>query len=547
MIRDLNRLSSDSFDVAVIGGGIYGIAVTRELVARGARVALLERRDFGGATSFNSLKTVHGGIRALQHLSLAEMREFVRERRGLARIAPHLVRVLPFVVPTTRHPVRNRVVMRTFLATYDLLASDRNDGVDASRSLPPSRTVSREECLRLNPLIDPHGVTGGAMWHDYQLHSPERLAIALLQSAVDRGAAAANYIAAEALLRDGTTIRGVRVQDVESGLTLHVRARAVVNAAGPWAWPLLAHLDALPHSRPAPGLSLALNLVLRHPPLACAVGGLANGRFLFIVPWRTQSILGTSHSHYTGPPERVRVTRDDLHTLLQDATAAFPAAKIRAEDVTLVHRGLLPAPHGGRGTLLLKQSIVHDHAFDGMPGLFTVLGVRYTTARATAGAAAHQISRRLNIKSAGPEPTLEPVAGGDMPDIARYEEEASLSASSPAPLARRLISTYGTRHTAILRAIADDPSLGAALGPSCAITRSEVRHATREEMALHLSDVLLRRTAAGTGHHPGADVIAAAADIMSAELGWTMTERAREIEAVNRFYQLPDDCPGAVP
>jgi glycerol-3-phosphate dehydrogenase len=541
MVRDLNRLTSDAFDVAVIGGGIYGIAVTRELVARGARVALLERRDFGGATSFNSLKTVHGGIRALQHLSLAEMREFVRERRGLARIAPHLVRPLPFVIPTHRHPVRNRLVMRAFLAAYDVLASDRNDGIDASRSLPPSRTVSRDECLRLNPLIDATGVTGGAVWHDYQLHSPERFAIALLQAAVDRGAAAANYVEAEALMRDGATVRGVRIRDMESGTTLHVRARAVVNAAGPWAWPLLARLDAVPQSRPAPGLSLALNLVLRHLPLTCAVGGIANGRFLFIVPWRAQSILGTSHSPYSGTPGPVRVTRADVLALVEDAAKAFPGAQIRADDVTLVHRGLLPASQDGRGTALLKQSIVHDHAFDGLPGLFTVVGVRYTTARATAAAAAHQVALRLNLGSARPEPTLEPVAGGDMPDISRYEEEASLSVSFPAPLAKRLIAAYGTQHTAILRAIADEPSLGAALGSSCAVTRAEIRHAVREEMALHLPDVLLRRTAAGTSRHPGTDVIATSADVMSAELGWTASQRAREIEAVDRFYAFPGD------
>ena len=204
MFRDLRALAADPFDAVVIGGGVYGLATLWDLASRGLRVALLERGDFAAATSFNSLKTIHGGIRALQHGSLREMREFVRERRALAIIAPHLVRPLPFVVPTYRHPIRNRAAMGLFFATYDRLAADRNRGVDPSRHLPRSRTVGRADCLRLNPAIDPTGVTGGAVWHDYQLQATERLPMALLRSAVEAGAVAANYVEADRLLvRDG--------------------------------------------------------------------------------------------------------------------------------------------------------------------------------------------------------------------------------------------------------------------------------------------------------------------------------------------------------
>src|SRR5215203_3496171 len=153
MQRDLQRLASATFHAIVAGGGVYGLTIAHELARRGLTVCLVERDDFAAATSFNSLKTLHGGIRELQQGALSRVREFVRERREIARLAPHLVRVLPFLIPISRrHP---RPLMRVFLAAYDRLAADRNDGVDPARRLPASRVIGRADCLELNPLIDP--------------------------------------------------------------------------------------------------------------------------------------------------------------------------------------------------------------------------------------------------------------------------------------------------------------------------------------------------------------------------------------------------------
>ena len=230
MQRDLQRLATATFHAIVAGGGVYGLTIAHELARRGMTVCLVERDDFAAGTSFNSLKTLHGGIRELQQGALSRVRQFVRERREIARLAPHLVRVLPFVIPTSRrHP---RPLMRVFLAGYDLLARDRNEGVDPARRLPASRVVSRAECLDLNPLIDARGVTGGALWHDYQLHSPERLAIALVESMVRREAAAINYTEILAVLRAGGAVSGVRVRDRLTGEAFDVRAP--LGPAGHW-------------------------------------------------------------------------------------------------------------------------------------------------------------------------------------------------------------------------------------------------------------------------------------------------------------------------
>lgn len=501
MVRDLARLTNEAFDALVIGGGIYGLATLRELTARGLTAALVERGDFAAATSFNSLKTVHGGIRPLQHGAVATMREFVRERRGLALVAPHLVRVLPFVVPTLRHPLRSRSAFALFLTVYDLLTADRNAGVDPRLAIPRSRTVSRDECLELNPFIDPAGVTGGAVWHDYQLHSPERLAIGLLESSVDRGAAAANYIEALRFVQQGGQIAGARVRDRSSAIEFEVRSRIVVNAAGPWAWPLLQRAGAAPRSTAGPALSIAMNLVVDRPPTAHAAGGLANRRFLFMVPWRDRSIVGTSHEGFSSEPDSAQVTPAQVENLLREAATAFPRANLSASDVRLVHRGLLPAT---RAAELLKQSLIHDHAADGLHGLVTLVGVRYTTARATAAIAAERVAAKLGRASGTHKPTVEPI-----PDRV-------------------------PRRTAQIAR--ENPDLSKPLSATCPVTRAQIVDAVRHEMAIHLADALLRRTDAGTGGHPGHEAVQAAAAVMAAECQWTSSRAAEEIAAVNAIY-----------
>lgn len=519
MIRHLARLADRTFDAVVIGGGVYGLSTALALLQRGLSVALLERRDFGGATSFNSLKTVHGGIRSLQRLDLPDTRDFVRERRAVATLAPHLVRVLPFVVPTALHPVRNRLAMAAFFRAYDLVASDRNDGIDPAVRLPRSYTVGRREALELNPLVDPSTVRGGAVWHDYQLHSPERFAVAIARSCADAGGQLANYCEVQAPLRDGARVTGVRGRDTLSGDTFDVRARVVVNAAGPWSWTLLDAFGV--RSAPSNGFSLALNLVLDRAPLPRAVGGIAAGRFLFLVPWRDRSILGTSHEGFVLDPAPAP-TGADVEALLREGHDAFPGARLTSADIRLVHRGLLPArAHGSAHGALLKRSLVVDHRSDGVHGLLSVVGVRYTTARATAQQAATQISQLLGKPA--PPVLPAPLAGSAFGGLDGYLKRH--------PGRERLVRRYGTLHAEL------PPDLEP-LSPTTDVTRAEVLYAVRAEMALTLADVALRRTDLAAGGHPGDDALRAAASVMAGELGWSPARQADEIRAIEREITL---------
>jgi glycerol-3-phosphate dehydrogenase len=520
MIRHVARLANETFDVLVVGAGIYGLTTAHALLQQGLTVALIDRGDLAGATSFNSLKTVHGGIRALQHGSLADTRQFIRERRAVATLAPHLVRVLPFVVPTALHPIRNRAALQLFLLAYDALAADRNAGLDPSVHLPSSYTVGARAALQLNPFIARRGVTGAAVWHDYQLVSPERYALAFARTITDAGGALANYVEATALLRDGNRIDGARALDTLSGASFDIRASLTINAAGPWAWHLLAG-SGVPVAHRT-GFSLALNLVLASPPLPRAIGGLSRNRFLFLVPWRDRAMLGTAHEGFHHDPS-ARPGPLEVEALLRETATAFPNLPRPAEAVRLVHRGLLPARASGAGhAALVKHSIVRDHQADGVTGLLSVLGVRYTTARATAVAAARAACTALGRRFIAAPP--QPLAGSDFQGLQRYRAQH--------PAAERLVSRYGTLHSEL----PEDGRTPVARGTD--VSRAEILYAVRNEMAVTLADVALRRTDLATAGHPGADPLSAAAAVMAEACGWDAARTGREIDALEQELAL---------
>ncbi len=542
MRRDPAALAARPFDLLVIGGGIYGAIAAWDATLRGLSVALIDRGDFGGGTSFNSAKTVHGGVRALQSGNVAALRRFARERRALARLLPHLVRPLPFLLPTYRGIARNRKLLRLYFAVGDRLTRAGGAASEDAGSLPRSRVVSRDECLRLNPLIDPAGVTGGIEWFDCQMHNSDRVPLAFVASAVEAGAVAVNYVgAAEALARGGK-IEGVRATDRLTGETLDVRAGVVLNAAGPWAPELSGRLDPRAGDRLCRRFSKAMNLVIPSPlGDSHAVAGPAGGRLLFIAPWRHCAIVGTSHDPHAGDAGRLALDRGELDRFLGAVRAAFPNLSLAREDVRLVHRGLLPAAPRGGGTRLATRSAVVDHRRDGVGGLISMLGVRFTTARDTAERAVDLVMEQLARPGAPCRSDSTPVAGGDLPDFGAFLRDARSAADEaiPGPDRERVARTYGTRQRAVLDLLRASRGDRTPLGAGCAVTVGEVRHAVREEMAVRLSDALLRRTEAGSAEHPGHDALAAAAGVMAGELGWSPERSAAEMDAVRRVYQLP--------
>ena len=546
MQRDLRQLADTRFDLLIVGGGFYGVTTAWDAAQRGLSVALIDKDDFGAATSFNNLKTLHGGLRSLQKLNFKQARLFIRERRALARIVPHLVRPLPFVVTTTYHPLRNPLVYRIGLALSDVVANDRNQGLpDPGTHLPPGRIISRDEALRLNPLVSPHGVTGGAVWYDYQMQSTDRVTLSFLLSAIDAGAMTANYVEAKRFLLEHNRVIGVVAEDVMTGTSFAIRASVVVNAAGPWAASLLSSVPAAAQGAPPPQLSRAMNVLTKKIVGDYACGGYANGRYLFMVPWRDVAMVGTSHDAHEGGADALKVTRWDLEAFLKDAREAFPQAALGSDEVRLVHRGLLPMESGnGTHVRLVKESRVVNHEQHGLRGLVSMFGVRYTTARQTASEAVDAVFYAMGHTSPPPCRTAEtPLHGGSivhMDNFLTAVEKRDVGGIPPATL-RRIAATYGTGYDAVLQIARDTPALAQRLGGSCDVIGAEILYAARHEMALKLGDAVIRRTEAGAAGHPGTDALEAAATIMARAHAWDPARTRNEIESVERFYKLPLD------
>ena len=456
MKRDLRRLADTAYDVLVVGGGIHGACVAWDAALRGLSVALVERGDFGHATSSNSLKIVHGGLRYLQDADLGLVREMIRERTAFMRIAPHLVHPLPCVMPTYRRLARSRLAMRIALAVNDLVGADRNRLEDPLKRLPAGRIVSREECLRLLPGMADRGLTGGALWYDAQMYNSERLTLSFVLSAEGLGATVANYLEAVDILRTGSRVVGVRARDVLGDQSLDIRAKVVVNATGPWVDRVL---DLVGGGRRNGGgrLSVAMNLVTRQivPEYAAGVpavdgsGGVVGGtgrgsRLLFIAPWRDRSLIGTLHAPHDGKPEDCRVSAEDVQRFLDEVNAAYPGAGLRLEDVSLVHSGLLPTVDGGPtdGLKLVRRSQIRDHRrVDGIDGLISVVGVKYTSARSAAQRVVDLVFRQLGVEPPACASAATPLRGGWIPRLGDYlaRETAARPAGLPAEVVRHLV------------------------------------------------------------------------------------------------------------
>ena len=544
MIRDVDRLSAGTFDLLVVGGGIYGVTLACDAAQRGLSVALVERDDFGAGSSFNHLRTIHGGLRYLQSLDLRRSRESMLERRALAQIAPHAVAPLPFVLPLTHAIARGPLALRAAFLLDRLVGIGRNRGVPAALRLPGGHVVSRGAAILRYPGLRRQGLAGAAVWHDYVTTEPDRLTFAWALAAAAHGASLANHMEAVTPLVDGRRVVGVRARDAATGRTIDIGARVTVNATGGSVDRLLAPLGL---SARVPMLK-AMNLVTRRDAGAEALGGRSeSGRHLFLVPWRERALFGTWESASVCPPGDASVSEADIAAFIRELNQAFPSLDLKLADVTLVHRGIVPAvvSAGGRATLQGHEQ-VRDHAAEGVDGLLTVAGTKYTTARAIAERLTTSVFAKLGRPAPPCRTATTPLPGGGLRDTALTIAEARRDhdAGLPSDTIPHLVGAYGTRYRDVLEAAADRPELRRSLGGGSPVIGAELVWAAREEMVGTLADAVLRRTPLGALGYPGDAACARAASMVGAELGWTPARQEREIEALRAFYApIPATAP----
>jgi glycerol-3-phosphate dehydrogenase len=546
MKRDPKRLCADHFDLLVIGGGIYGLFLAWDAAQRGLSVALVEKSDFGGGTSANTFRIIHGGLRYLQHGDIRRMRRSIRERTTFMQIAPHLVQPMPFLIPTYNHLMRGKEILAAALWINDLIALDRNRLDDPQKHLPRGRVISRKECLRLFPGVDEKGLTGAAIYYDCQMQSSERLVLAVARSAEQAGAVLCNYVKVTKLLKGGDRVSGVEAEDTLTGDPFEIRASVIVNTSGPW---LDRVLDLLPN-RSFPRrlhLSKAFNLLLERRPLSEYAYGLycprrfkdhdalfSKGyRLYFMAPWRERTLVGTVHLPYDADPDYVRVSEEEVETFLEELNSAYPAAGLKKQDVSFVYSGLLPAEKKlspGGDVCIVKNFRIYDHRNgEGVGGLISVAGVKFTESRYVAEKTVDQVFKNLGKRAPKCRTSETPLHGGGIGRFNSFLTEASRSRPSQlgAVLFQNLTRRYGAAYPEVLKYFA--PQHG---DPPAGLLNAEVIYGVREEMAQKLADVVFRRTEMGLAPVLDNATLAACADAMAKELGWDAARREKEFEEV---------------
>jgi len=453
--REPGRAAEQTYDLIIVGGGIYGCALALESARCGLRPLLLERDDFGGATSWNSLRILHGGLRYLQHLDLHRFRTSVAERHWFMLHFPELIRPLRCLMPLYGKGLKRPAIFRAALRLNDVLSRRRNDGLGGEAQLPGGVILSPGEAQSLFPDIDSNGLRGCGQWHDAVMLSSERILIETLRWACACGTTALNYTQAMSLHVQDDHVAGVHAIDELTQESHTFTAPIVVNCAGPWSALIAKRFDRdLPYLfRP----SLAFNMLLDHPPLSSAALALTprkpGGRTYFLVPWKGRLLAGTYHAPFVGQPTHPQPSVHQIDDFLSDLNQAVPNLRLQREQVMRIQAGLIPAQAAEKAEPSRRVLIINHYQHRGPHGLFSVSGVKFTTARHVA------------------QQTLQTI----YPDKARY--------LSPQP---------GTeRPDATSRAALTD-ALGLLNGESPQAVQQAAQLADNESAA-HLDDLILRR------------------------------------------------------
>jgi len=552
--RDIARLSSETFDLCVIGAGIFGACAAWDAALRGAKVALIEKNDFASATSAHHFKMVHGGIRYLQHGDIQRIKESCRERSALLRIAPHLVAPLSILIPTFGHGKKGKAFLRLGMAIYDTLTLGCNKNILQERRIPRHASHSRSETIRKFPALSSSpGLTGSVSFCDGQIYNPPRLALSFLRSAADRGVTMANYLEAASFIKEGKAITGVIARDNISGDNITIQARHFLNTSGPWAHRVLEKSLGITIT-PRPHFSRDLAFVVNRPfpsrhALACFTKSADSdalvdrgGRHLFPVPWRQYTLVGVWHKIFKAPPEQITAPPDEIQSFIDEINQAYPAANITLQDVSRINTGLTlfgdEADQQEGKMSFGKRSLLVDHRKEhGVTGLTTVIGVRATTARGLAERAITHIGRQAQIAAESTCRTeTTPIYGGDissMDDLLREIKNSCPDINRETAIA--LLRNYGSAYEAVLAYGRGKRHL---LQPfkSSTVLRAEIIHGIREEMAISLADLVLRRTDLATGACPADEVLRECAEIAGAELQWDAKRITREINSVKRLF-----------
>ena len=530
-----DALTSEPFDVLVAGGGITGAGVARDAAMRGLRTALVEKDDFASGTSSRSSRLVHGGVRYLEHGDLRLVFEASHERRVLRRLAPHLVRPLAFTWPVYAGARIARWKLAAGLTLYDLLATFRN--VARHERLSASGVLLREPRLLRDRL------QGGARYWD-ALTDDARLTLATLRSAIDAGATVVNHARVTAFMRDGSRVAGARVLDVLDGGEVQVRARAVVNATGPWSddTERLAGATSASAVHGSKGVHILVPRARVGNEAALTLLTPQDGRVFFVLPAGVFAIIGTTDTFEAVSPDEVRASTSDVSYLLEAANHFFPSAQLSADDVITAWAGLRPLvasdAHADD-----PGSVSREHAVtERVPGLVRVTGGKLTTYRVMARDVVDAVQRSLGARITRSRTADMPLAGGGLADPLKAVGAAT-TLIGDAAVAARLVHAHGDRWRSVWALAERDAALAERIEPSRPYVLAELRWAVEHELAFTLADLLIRRIPlAFELRDHGRAAARSVAPLVGEWLGWDASQLGAELgryrDEVERLFAI---------
>ena len=543
------RMAGERFDIVVVGGGVTGTGAALDAATRGLSVALVEATDYAAGASSKSSKLIHGGLRYLEMLDFGLVREALTERGLLlTRLAPHLVRPVPFLWPLT-HRLWERPYVGAGLLLYDTMGG--------RRAVPRSRHLSRTRALELAPALRPDALVGGVQFYDAQ-EDDARMVACLARTAAAHGAAMATRVAMVGFVTRSGRVTGIMASDLLKGAELEIGARHVVLATGAWTGAALGSAPGELQVRPSKGVHI---VVPRHR-IAMQTGLLTRTEksVLFVIPWGQHWLIGDTDTEWPYDPAHPAASRADIDYLLAKVNHML-REPLTADDIEGVFAGLRPlvaasAGRGGPGADTAKLS--REHSVDSLPGLSAIAGGKYTTYRVMARDLIDAAVRDLaagptaadSSGPAGPVPSAGaaraipasrtdqvPLAGADgFAELLAAREQIASSARLPVTQIERLLGRYGSHVADLLDLMARRPSLREPVPGAAPYLGAEIVYACTHEGAVGLDDALSRRTRIRIEiRDRGAEAARHAAELMASELGW---DTIRTIAEITRYHEM---------
>lgn len=519
----------DRFDALVVGAGVTGAAMARTLARSGFKTALIERDDFGGATTHNSAKIVHGGLRYVQHLDAIRIRESIRSQNAWLRAAPNLVCPMRFTMPTRGWGARGPIALALGMVAYRVLGGRRHSSVVAMDL--GGRTAFAEKF----PGIEGAGISGYAAWFDAQIRDSGRLITECVADAVESGAVAVNHMEADHLLLSDSVVEGVAARDVITGSEYEIRADVTITCLGPWTPWFFAKSGVDPSAAAPSAWTRNMNVVLRRQVVPQGAVGVMSrqpgdavvgkaSRLYFVSPWQGATIVGTTHDTYQDNPDTMGVGAEEVSAFLEDVGSALTGHPLSLDEVAHLHIGISPAEETGHHGA--KRTVVQDERDHGLRQCLAITANKYTTAPEVAK---HVVESILKYKASSR------VAVHDFSTPMSFAvEESDPIAALPAEASELerehawIRSIYGKHTDQVLRLAEQHPERDVATS----LFKARVEFGVQNEMAYRLGDVIFRCSDLAERGRLRPEDLRWTADYMAARLGWTKQRTREEIERV---------------